>query len=94
MPTYSALTLIELYDKYGAILYGIALEIAPTDEAATPVLIATFEKAQELNIVENHGHCICATLIKLTIATARQTINGRPNGNNPLGLQPINPFCA
>jgi hypothetical protein len=92
MTKHSMQALIHLYDKYGAMLYGIALENAPTDKAAAQVLITTFEKAQEQNILENNGHCICATLIKLTIATAHQTVGEQPKDNNSLNLLPTKPL--
>lgn len=92
MTNHSTQALLNLYDKYGAMLYGIALRMATTEEAAAQIMLTTFEKAQQQNIVENNGHCIWATLIKLTVATAHQTVGGQPKSNNPLNLLPTKPL--
>ncbi len=84
--------LINLYDQYGAILYGIALQMVLTEKEASQILLTVFEKAKEHNILKNNKHCICAALIKLTVVTARQSMEGHIKSKNPLNLLPAKPL--
>jgi hypothetical protein len=92
MANHSTQTLIDLYGRYSAMLYGIALQIAPSDVEAAQILLTTFEKAQEQIEVENNGHCIWVALIKLNMTTARQQMEGRFNNHNLPNLFPANPL--
>lgn len=71
-----------LYDTYSPMLYGIALQIAPTKMEAEHILIATFSKAHEQKLCEKKHLSHCINLIKLLIQTAHQKLNnniGKPN---------------
>lgn len=69
------------------------MENAHTEKAAAHILLITFEIAQEQKIVEHKGHCILATLIRLTLATANQLIDGQSKHSHPtLSLLHQNPF--
>lgn len=68
-------TLKNVYDKYSALVYGIALEITNSKQQAEQVLIRTFEKVQQPNILDHNPGAVCATLIKLTTTTAKELNN-------------------
>ncbi|MBC8110648.1 MAG: hypothetical protein H7Y04_06265 [Verrucomicrobia bacterium] len=59
-----------MYDTYGSIVYGIALEMSQNQKEAEGILISTFEKIYKQKLMQQDSHCICATLIKLTVMTA------------------------
>lgn len=62
------------YDQYGAVLYGIALKIAPTKKQAEEVLISTFRKAYEQNIAGQKYPLLHIALIKLLVQTAYEQL--------------------
>lgn len=64
-----------LYHNYSSILYGIALEISPTQKEAEEILISTFQKVYKKKLTQQNHASICATLIKLTIQTAHELLN-------------------
>lgn len=63
-------TIESIYNTYSPMLYGIALEISPSDKQAERILILTFQKIQERRLIEENGGAICAILIKVLIQTA------------------------
>lgn len=62
----------QTYDKYSAMVYGLALKMTDSQKDAEEVLVNTFINLQKENLIEKKAHCICATLIKLTIRNARE----------------------
>jgi hypothetical protein len=62
------------YDKYSAMLYGIALEISPSSKEAEIILIKTFEKAYSQNLMNSEKAGICGILIKLVIQSAHEVL--------------------
>jgi hypothetical protein len=70
-----------MYDKYSPMVYGIVLEISPTKEQAGQILVRLFQKVYEQNILQEKKHCLCATLIKLTIQTAQEQLKQKKNNN-------------
>ena len=63
-----------LYDKYSVMLYDIALEISPSAKEADIILISTFVKIHDQNIIDQENSAICATLIKLVIQSAHEVL--------------------
>jgi hypothetical protein len=61
-----------IYDKYAAMLYGIALQIYPVQKNAEQILIYTFKKIHEQDITPEKHPAFCITLIHLVIKTARE----------------------
>ncbi len=60
-----------IYDTHSALLYGIALEISPTQSGAEEILTKAFQKIATLKLVESNNRPIpCITLIKMTIEAA------------------------
>lgn len=64
----------KLYQDYGARLYVVALEIAPDQSAAENILIETFVKIHQQQLVQLNEHPppIYITLIKLLLQTAHE----------------------
>jgi hypothetical protein len=64
----------KLYQDYGAKLYVVALEIAPNQSDAEKILIDTFVKAhqQQLVLFNEHPPPVYITLIKLLLQTAHE----------------------
>ena len=78
----SPLPILEnLYNTYGPMLYGIALEISPAPKEAEEILIRTFHKIHEQNLLQARP-ALCATLIKLVIRTAHEQLNPGQLKNN------------
>ncbi len=75
------LTLEHLYDKYGAMLYSIALEISPSPKEAEVILIGTFKKIYAKNLVFNNSPSWGIKLIKGLLATARKNYFVQLNNN-------------
>ena len=67
-------TIENIYDKYSPMIYGIALDISSTQSEAESILISTFHKAYKQNLIKKSSHFLCASLIKLTIQTAREQL--------------------
>ena len=65
----------KIYDKYSALLYGVALQISPTTAVAEQILINTFKKAHQQNILNKNYPQLLIILIKLTIKTANEACN-------------------
>ncbi|MEJ7646456.1 MAG: hypothetical protein WKF87_17795 [Chryseolinea sp.] len=66
----SAVTFEATYDRYSPVLYGLALEIASTEQEAEEILMSTFEKAYQQKIFDHIGSSVLVTLIKLMIQLA------------------------
>ena len=64
----------KLYDTYSVMLYGIALEISPSQRVADRILIETFKRAYKKNVINQEKSSICVTLIKLIIETAHHIL--------------------
>ena len=64
----------KLYQDYGARLYVVALEIAPNQSAAEKILIDTFVKIHEQQLVQLNEHPppVYISLIKLLLQTAHE----------------------
>jgi len=68
-------TLEMLYNTYSSMLYGIALEISPTQKEAEEILITTFQKIYKKKLTQKNYTSLCATLVKLMIQTAQEKLN-------------------
>lgn len=66
----------KLYQDYGARLYVVALEIAPDQSAAEKILVDTFVKIHEQQLVQldEHPPPIFISLIKLLLQTAHEHV--------------------
>lgn len=64
----------KLYQDYGAKLYVLALEIAPNPSAAETILIETFVKFHQQQLVQLNEHPppVYISLIKLLLQTAHE----------------------
>jgi len=64
----------KLYQDYGVRLYVVALEIAPDQSATEKILVETFVKIHQLQLVQLNEHPppIYSTLIKLLLQTAHE----------------------
>ena len=67
-------TIESLYNKYSKMVYGIALEISPSHKEAEFILIKTFKKVHQQNIINQVSSSICVTLIKFVIQTAHEVL--------------------
>ena len=74
MEKQAVISIESVYDSYSAMLYGIALEISPSLKVAEDILIKTFEKVHQLNIIKHVSSSICVTLIKLILQTAQKEL--------------------
>jgi len=70
-----------IYDKYSAMLYSIAVEISPSQKAAKEILITTFKKIREQNLIQIYPS-LCVTLIKLLIKTSHQQLKPKELKHN------------
>ncbi len=77
MQAQSLNTFDNMYNTYSRMLYGFAIEISPTQSEAEQIFINTFYKAQQQDIARTHANCLFATLIKLTMQTAREELEGK-----------------
>ncbi len=71
-----------MYDTYGPLLYGIALQISSTEREAEQILISTFTKARRENIEKQEYPSLYISLLKFMVQTAHHRINnniGRTN---------------
>ncbi len=68
-------SLENIYDTYSKMLFGIAMQIAATEQDAEEILIITFKKIYKQNIIQQIYPSICITLIKLLIQTAHEQLN-------------------
>jgi hypothetical protein len=82
MDQHAIYLLEKIYDKYGPVVYGIAIQIAPTRATAEQVLISTFQRAHEQNIPKQDYPLLVIELIKLTLKTARQLLKPDELKNN------------
>ena len=71
-----------LYDRYCPMLYGIALQIAPTQMEAEQIIISSFIKAYHQNIEEQKYPSPCISLIKLLIQTAHEQLKNNTDKPN------------
>ena len=72
---FKSITFEKFYDNYSPMLYGIALQISPSQKQAEELLIKTFEIIYEQKIAEQNQPAICLSLIKLIIRTAQEHFN-------------------
>jgi hypothetical protein len=64
-----------LYDRYSPMLYGIALQVSPTQSEAEEILIRTFQKIGTLKLAQGNNRPIpCISLIKMTIEAAHELL--------------------
>ena len=71
-----------LYDTYSPLLYGIALQIAPTQKEAEQIFITTFTNAHQQNIEEQKYPSLIITLLKIIIHTAHLQLNNNIGKTN------------
>ncbi len=57
-----------VYDEYGAVIYGVAMQISSSEEEAEQILMQVFKKLQGQKLMNQHLPCI--RFVKLTIETA------------------------
>ncbi len=67
-------SLENIYDFYSRMLFNIAVEISATEQEAEEILLATFKKIHEQNIVQQIPPSLCLKLIKLLIQTAHERL--------------------
>lgn len=60
-----------IYDKYCSMLYGVALEICPSQKKAEELLLHTFRKIQQEDMNQEKHPAYCITLLRLIIRTAQ-----------------------
>ncbi len=63
-------------------LYGIAVDIAPTEVEAEEILIETFKNFHQKNLIAQNYPSHCITLIKLIIQTAHEQLNPKQSTIN------------
>ncbi len=68
-------SLAKVYDLYGPMLYGIALEICEVEKTAEEIIFTTFQKFVKQNYLNSKKELFCALLIKLMIQTAHEQLN-------------------
>ncbi len=78
----SQITVESLYDKYGAMLYGIALEISPSSKEAEFILISTFKRISSKNLLLQNSTFWGITLMKGLIAAAQEQFSAGQVRNN------------
>ena len=64
----------KVYNTYSSMVYSIALETSANQTKASEITIHTFKILCEQNATELNSHCLCATIIKLTIETAHKIL--------------------
>jgi hypothetical protein len=60
-----------IFDKYGGVLYGIALQICPTEKQAELVLVKTLKSLSAHKPMPAPNIALCMQLIHLIIKTAK-----------------------
>jgi hypothetical protein len=63
--------LASIFDKYGGVLYGIALQICPTEKQAELVLVKTLRSLSAREPMPPPNIALCMQLIHLIIKTAK-----------------------
>lgn len=74
--------ILALYDSHGPMLYGVALQISPTQDEAEEILIRTFVKIERQAMFRNQHPSDCANLIKLVVQTGMEYLGSSVNANN------------
>jgi hypothetical protein len=64
-----------VYDKYGTMLYSLALEICKCPDKAEKTVTQTFGKALNENILTENGSSLCSSLIKILIKKSFENLN-------------------
>ena len=77
-----------LFEKYNSRIYGIALQIAPSEKEAEEILIRTFVLAQQLAIGEQSSPSPFVALVRLLIQTGQEKLN-QPLGETYFTLKPF-----
>jgi hypothetical protein len=70
-----------IYDAYGPMLYGIALELAAGVNQADEILARTFAKIRKQNLFTEDQSSVCARLIRLLIESAQEVLDTRQTEN-------------
>ncbi len=70
-----------LYDQHSPVLYGVALQISPTQDEAEEILIRTFLKIDRQAMFGNDHPADCANLIKLVVQTGMEYLGSSVNAN-------------
>lgn len=55
-----------IYEKYGAIMYGIILKLVPEVTVAEQILRAAFLSLKTKNIISVHNIVLCSPILKYT----------------------------
>lgn len=63
-----------IYDVYCPVLYGIALQLCPTEVMAEDILVKTFQTLYQKKSVWQEDKHYCIPLIKLMIGTVKEQI--------------------
>ena len=71
-----------MYEKYSAILYGIALEICPNVVCAERLFTATFKNIYNLNLTGQNSPSLYIELIRLVLSTTKNEIYPHENEIN------------
>lgn len=82
MPYKTINTFAEVYDNFSPMLYGIALQISPSQQVAEQILIKTFVKLSGESILQQEHASLCLSLIKLLIQTAHEKLNNNSGKTN------------
>ena len=75
------------YDTYSPMLYGIAIQLAPTQMQAEALLINTFKLLHMQNFHKENQTNVCLSLVKIIIQTAEHEFSQKQNAlfhNAPL----------
>ena len=69
---YSIQAFEKFYDTYSPMLYGMALQLSPTQRQAEELLVKTFVILHKQKFVEANDPCVCINLIRLLLGTAQE----------------------
>jgi|GEM_PF-1199871 len=72
----------KLYDTYGPMVYGIALDLSANEQEAEELLIRSFQKADSPQLFVKNHVATCMALIKLVISIARERLNNSSTKRN------------
>jgi hypothetical protein len=65
-------TFENIYEKYSPMLYGIALQIIPSKNKAEDLLILTFKKIVNQDVIQKPYPAYCIILMRLILKTAQE----------------------
>ena len=77
---------MSLYNRYGAMVYGVILQIVPEEQFAQEVLVDVFKPAQLNHLLKTSSH-LTGAIIRLARAKAletREKLAHRPDHREPV----------